>query len=114
MGPGGKGPLLERLDDLGLSCLVYDGEGLGGGLEGTPSATEVLETRARTSCRIAYRYGIRCCSPLMRRPLQGRWVATRRQALIPYITIKTEWWTTIGNEGKSDLYIIAREGWKDR
>ncbi len=41
-GLGGKGPLLERLDDLGLSCLVYDGEGLVGGLEGTVSAMVVL------------------------------------------------------------------------
>jgi len=44
-----------------------------------------------------------------------RWAATHREDLIPYITTKTtEQWSTIGNEGKSDLYMVAREGWKDR
>ncbi len=44
---GDKGPLLEKLDDLGLPCLIYDGEGLAGGLEGTFSAMVVLETRVQ-------------------------------------------------------------------
>jgi hypothetical protein len=66
------------------------------------------------SVRIAYRYGTLLLSPhavAAAGPLGGY----PQRALIPYITIKTtERWTTIGNEGKSDLYIVAREGWKDR
>jgi hypothetical protein len=58
---------------------------------------------------------VRCCSPSCggRCRAAGRLPAER--PLLPYITTKTtERWTTIGNEGKSDLYVVAREGWKDR
>jgi hypothetical protein len=49
-------PLLEILDDLGLSCLVYDGECLRGGLEGNFSAMVVLERRAQDNllCTFAF------------------------------------------------------------
>jgi hypothetical protein len=64
--------------------------------------------------RIAYRHGTLLLSP----PCGGRrrpQASTRQAALIPYLTNKTaEPLSTIRNEGKSDLYLVAREGWKDR
>jgi hypothetical protein len=60
--------------------------------------------------RIAYRYAVTLPHAAV---AAGRVPAER--PLIPYITTKTtERWTTIGNEGKSDLYVVVWEGWKDR
>jgi hypothetical protein len=62
--------------------------------------------------RIAYRYGTLLLSLMRRLPPGGY---PPRGPPTPYITTKTtDRWTTIGNEGKSDLYVVAREGWKDR